>query len=125
MFNCTGCGKTKVGIKEYRHTSKIREVEYLVQIQYDRVSTIEGVTQTKQTYKTIKRTHGSEIVEEKSYCKKCLPANKKPEVVESVKRPLIIAKKKLKNYDKEAKGDKNGKKKTRNKTNRRPSEQNA
>ena len=106
MFKCKNCGTSKLNQSQNKLVSVIREVEYLIQIKYERIKTVDNFSTVSYNYKTVKRTRGKEIVKEDSYCNKCLPKTFTPKIMEKVIREVVVASKLLKGYDKEAKGDK-------------------
>ena len=87
MFKCEGCsikhnrkgkplkGNTIRGDTEFRVTITVRKVTYLNQIRMDKLVSQEGNSKIVTSFKTIKETYGTEVVEQKSYCQKCLPTN--------------------------------------------------
>ena len=105
MFECVKCpvkynkkgkptkGNTRVGTKEFRAPSAIRKVVYLTQVKYLQ-SFLDG-SEDKVEIKTVKRTTGSEIAEEKSYCKKHIPKHINPIVKEDIIRKITVATKRI------------------------------
>ena len=77
-FICRKCGPTRNLEKQYKIPTKIRNVEYHIQVKTNYAD--------KEVIKTIKRTSGNEIVEESSYCKKHLPKENNPQVVDKIVR---------------------------------------
>ena len=117
MFKCHKCGLSKSNQSENKVVTVIREVEYLIQIRYERIRNMGEVSTTEDNYKTVKRSKGKEIVKENSYCSKCLPKNFIPKVVEKVVRKTLVATKILRGDDREAKGEKkNGRTRKDNKS---------
>jgi hypothetical protein len=51
---------------------------------------LKTVYQDGEEFKTIKRTHGKEIVEESFYCKNHIPKDIEPKVVENVVRKQLV-----------------------------------
>jgi len=88
MFKCTTCGP--VADKEYRVITAIRKVQYLSQVRYDKSVFKEGTPTIESNLKVVKRTRGTEIVEEKVYCKKHVPKNVNPKVVGEVTRENLV-----------------------------------
>ena len=81
-FICQKCGTAKNGERCYLVVSKIREVIYNLQVK--------TIFANKEVVKTVKSTKGSEIVEELAYCKKCLPKDNKPKIIEKISRNQLI-----------------------------------
>lgn len=94
MFKCKKCGLTRPGTTCFRVISKIRKVNYLLQVVLETrtFKTENGlrVPQLEKKSKTIKQVQGAEIVKEDTYCKNCIPETVEPEVVKTVKRIQIV-----------------------------------
>ena len=81
-FICKTCGPVKNGERKQSIPIKIRSVDYNLQIK--------TIYADREMVKTVKRTKGTEIVEEEHYCKKHLPKEYKPIVVGKVVRNQLI-----------------------------------
>jgi len=81
-FICKVCGSVANGEKQIKIPVKIRDVEYNLQSK--------TVYADGESLKTVRKTHGTEIVEEVSYCKKCSPNNITSEKIGKVTRNQII-----------------------------------
>ena len=75
MFKCATCGIVPTHTKEFRITTAVRKVTYLNQVRYDKLVSDEGNSKVISSFKTIKETFGTEIAEQKSYCKYHIPKN--------------------------------------------------
>lgn len=108
MFKCNKCGlSTKPYETQNRAVTSIREVEYLIQIKYERMRNTGEVSSVEANYKTVKHSKGKEIVKEEFHCNKCVSKkNIIPKVVGKVIRKTLVATKILRENDREAKGDK-------------------
>lgn len=89
MFKCTTCGK--VSGKQFKIVTAIRKVQYINQVRYDKNVFKEGQTVVESNLKVVKKTNGTEIVEETVYCQKHVPKNLDPKVVKEVTRENIVS----------------------------------
>ena len=69
-FICKECGPVSNCKSRYTVATKIRDVEYELQLK--------TIYNDGESLKTIKRTFGTEIVEEDLYCKKHVPKKVEP-----------------------------------------------
>lgn len=116
MFICAKCGLVSAGEKAHKVAIVIRDVTYLIQIQYDRVIN-EELTQTViSKVKTVRETRGTEIVKEDTFCSKHIPKDFTPKVIKRVERKHIVAKKRLRNFDQEQDQDKKPRKERNGRT---------
>ena len=83
-FKCKNCGTVSPGRKQHRVITEIRDVTYLIQI---RTLTSDGGDTTKM----VKKTNGKEIVSEDIYCRKCVPKEIIPKIIEKVERKNVVA----------------------------------
>lgn len=103
MFKCAKCetgnnkkgklkkGNTGQGVKEFKVITVIRKVRYQNQVRYDKTISTEETSKIISSFKNVKETTGTEIVEEESYCKEHIPKNINVKVLDGeVKRINII-----------------------------------
>ncbi len=88
MFKCTTCGS--VSGKEFKVVTAIRKVQYLNQVRYDKSVFKEGKPVIESNLKVVKRTRGTEIVEEQVYCQKHIPKNVNPTIIGEVTRENLV-----------------------------------
>lgn len=81
-FICTKCGPKESGKQRILVPTKIREVVYKLQTK--------TIFANGSNIKTANSAKGSEIVEEKAYCRKCVPEKIEPIVVEKTIREQIV-----------------------------------
>jgi hypothetical protein len=81
-FICKVCGPVANGEKQTKIPTKLREVEYNLQVK--------TIYADGEALKTVRKAHGTEIVEEASYCTKHLPIVIEPIKVEKVTRDQLI-----------------------------------
>jgi len=107
-FICQECGPVANGQKQTKVPTKVRDVEYNLQIK--------TIYANGEAVKTVRKAQGTEIVEETVYCSKHIPQNIEPIKVGKAERnqliKTIIVKK---NNDEAAEIEENIKGKTHNK----------
>ena len=107
-FICQECGPVANGQKQTKVPTKIRDVEYNLQVK--------TIYAKGETVKTVRKTQGTEIVEERSYCSKHIPKCVEPIKVGKAERnqfiKTIIVRK---NNEEETGVEENTKRNTRNK----------
>lgn len=106
MFRCHTCGQTDKYIPMAKVILIVREVNYLLQVRYDKAYEKDFTVHSESKHKIVKRRKGYEIVKEGIFCPTCIPKKHEPKVMGSVERTQLIAVKKLKRADKESRGEK-------------------
>jgi len=101
MFICAQCGLVSVGEKMHKVAVIIRDVTYLIQIRYDRTVNEEFTKNVISKVKTARETKGTEIVKEDTFCSKHIPKDFSPKIIGQIVRNQLVAKKRLRNFDKE------------------------
>lgn len=81
-YICTVCGPVTHGEQRYSSPIKVRDVEYQLQVK--------TIYCDGESLKTIKRSYGTEIIKEASYCKKHLPEEVTLEKGKRVVRTQLI-----------------------------------
>jgi hypothetical protein len=92
-FICKVCGPVANGEKQIRIPIKIRDVDYNLQIK--------SVYVNGESIKTVRITHGTEIVEEAPYCKKHVFEKIEPIKIGKLSRDQIIKTIVITKYSKE------------------------
>ena len=81
-FRCAKCGPVGTGIRSFRVTTKIRGIEYILNIK--------RIYLNDTDYKIIGKRKGSEIVKEALYCREHIPTDIIPEIVETIQKDQIV-----------------------------------
>jgi len=81
-FICTICGPVQHGEQKHSIPIKIRDVEYQLQVK--------NKYHDGEALKTIKKSYGTEIIKEASYCKKHLPKDLVMEKGKHVTRTQLV-----------------------------------
>lgn len=81
-FICKTCGPVENCQKQTKVPIKIRDVEYNLQVK--------TIYADGESLKIVRKTHGTEIVEEVSYCTKHIPEAVEPIKIEKVTRDQLI-----------------------------------
>jgi len=81
-FICKVCGAVKNGEKQTKVPTKIRDVEYNLQVK--------TIYANGESIKTVRTVKGTEIVEEDSYCIKHIPKQFEPAKEGKVSRDQLI-----------------------------------
>jgi hypothetical protein len=81
-FICKVCGPVENCQKQIKVPTKIRNVEYNLQVK--------NIYANGEAIKTVRKTQGTEVVEEVSYCQKHIPEVFEPIKVGKVTRDQII-----------------------------------
>jgi len=81
-FICKTCGAVENCQKQTKVPTKIRDVEYNLQVK--------TIYADGESIKIVRKANGTEIVEEVSYCTKHIPENVEPIKTEKVTRDQLI-----------------------------------
>lgn len=81
-FICKTCGAVENCQKQTKVPTKVRDVEYNLQVK--------TIYADSESIKTVRKAHGTEIVEEVFYCIKHVPKEVEPIKVEKVTRDQLI-----------------------------------
>ena len=81
-FICQKCGPIPTGQRQYLVATKVRKVDYNLQV--------ETIYADKMVVKTIKKSSGQEIVEENTFCSKHVPKQNELKEVGSAIRNQIV-----------------------------------
>jgi hypothetical protein len=106
-FICKVCGPVENCQKQIKVPTKIREVEYNLQVKV--------IYANGESIKTVKKAQGTEIVEETVYCIKHIPKNFEPIKEGKVTRDQLIKTATVRKNNEDNEVEENTKKNTRNK----------
>jgi len=107
-FICQECGSVANGQKQTKTPTKIRDVEYNLQVK--------TIYANGEAIKTVRKAQGTEIVEEISYCSRHIPKATEPIKVGKITRDQLIKIVTIKkNNEEEVEVEENTKRKAHNK----------